>query len=186
MKKIFFLLLFITNLNYSQTTVKGNVSAIIGLPQFGFETTLGKKITFQLDVLTSLWKSINQAPFKTNTIFPEFRFYPKKALEGFYVGSHIGGSKYHFQKWNYINTDYVQKGYSLMYGITFGYQIAINDRFSLDTFIGGGYQQGFYKGYLLSDGTRYDKAKKYNKSGEFLPYRGGVMIVYKFKKRNER
>lgn len=186
MKKIFLLIVFITNLNYSQTTVKGNISAILGLPQFGFETTLGEKTTFQLDALTSLWKSVNNAPFKMNMVFSEFRFYPKKSFEGFFIGGHIGGSKFNFQKWNYINTDYIQKGYSLMYGITFGYQIAINNNLNLEAFLGGGYQQGFYKGYLLSDGTRIDGAKKYNKSGEFIPYRGGLMIVYKFKKRNER
>lgn len=185
MKRVFLLIILGFNFNYSQTNIKGNLTTLIGFPQFGFETSLGKKTTFQVDVLASLWQSVFQAPLKINSIFPEFRFYPKKKFEGFFVGGHIGGSKYHFQKWNYLNTDYVQKGYSLMYGITIGYVVVINDRFSLETFIGGGSQQGFYKGYLLSDGTRYDKAKNFNKSGELLIYRGGVMIVYKFKKRNE-
>ena len=49
----------------------------------------------------------------------------------------------------------------------------------LDCFLGGGWHQGFYKGYLLSTGERYEHAENYNKSGEWLPYRGGVMVSYK-------
>jgi hypothetical protein len=49
----------------------------------------------------------------------------------------------------------------------------------IDCFLGGGWHQGFYKGYDLTTGERYDKAKNYNKSGESLPYRGGVMVSYK-------
>ena len=107
-------------------------------------------------------------------------------MDGLYFGLHIGGSKYKFQKWNYINTDNYQEGYSVMYGGTIGYQVKINDHFSLDAFLGGGSQQGFYNGYLLSTGERYEHARKYNKSGEWLPYRGGIMIVYKLGRKNEK
>jgi hypothetical protein len=43
-------------------------------------------------------------------------------------------------------------------GATIGYQTKINDKFMLDL-LGGGNQQGFYKGYLLSTGERYETAK---------------------------
>ena len=49
----------------------------------------------------------------------------------------------------------------------------------LEVFIGGGSQQAFYKGYDAITGQRKEKAKNYNKSGEWLPYRGGIMICYK-------
>jgi hypothetical protein len=48
----------------------------------------------------------------------------------------------------------------------------------LDYFLGGN-QQGFYHGYYLSTGERYETAKNWNKSGEWLPYRGGVMVSYR-------
>jgi hypothetical protein len=48
----------------------------------------------------------------------------------------------------------------------------------LDCFVGGGNHQGFYKGYNIITGERYEKATNYNKSGEWLPYRGGVMVSY--------
>ena len=37
--------------------------------------------------------------------------------------------------------------------------------------------QSFYKGYDATTGERYDGAKKFNKSGEWLPYRGGISVI---------
>ena len=50
----------------------------------------------------------------------------------------------------------------------------------LDFFVGGGWHQGYYHGYY-NDGTpgRYEKAKHWNISGDWLLYRGGVMISYR-------
>jgi len=72
-----------------------------------------------------------------------------------------------------------EKGFGYFIGATIGYEKKLNDRFMLDFFLGGGSHQAFYKGYYLSTGERYDKAKNYNKSGEWLPYRGGIMISYR-------
>jgi hypothetical protein len=66
-----------------------------------------------------------------------------------------------------------------MIGATIGYEKKINERVVLDCFLGGGSSQGFYKGYYLDSNIRYDKAKDYNKSGEWIPYRAGVMISYR-------
>jgi hypothetical protein len=51
----------------------------------------------------------------------------------------------------------------------------------MDIYAGIGTSQDFYKGYVRSTGARYDVAEGFNKSGEILPYRGGVMISYKLK-----
>lgn len=178
--------LFLSFSMQSQIAVKANATTLLGYPQIGAEFVLGKKTTFQIDALASLWKSVNGGPQEFYMVVPEFRFYPSKAMEGFYIGAHIGGSKYRFQKWNYINTDSYQVGYSILYGGTIGYQVKINEHFSLDVFLGGGSQQGFYKGYSLTTGERYEKVRNYNKSGELLPYRGGIMLVYKFGKKSEK
>ena len=47
--------------------------------------------------------------------------------------------------------------------------------------MGGGSSQGFYKRYYIDGGARKDSALNYNKSGEWLPYRAGVMVSYKIK-----
>jgi hypothetical protein len=51
----------------------------------------------------------------------------------------------------------------------------------LDFFLGGGTHQGFYHSYYIETGERFpfDHAVGRNKSGEWLPYRGGIMISYR-------
>jgi len=68
-----------------------------------------------------------------------------------------------------------------MLGLTAGYQFQLSDRWNLDIYGTVGTSQSFYKGYDKTTGKRYDQASGLNKSGEFIPYRGGVMVSYKFK-----
>ena len=161
----------------SQNYIKGNVSTLIGFPHVGSEFRIGKKTTFQIDLFTSLWKSINNGPVKILMIIPESRYYYKSIDKGLYTGLHIGGAYYNLKRWDYKNLEYNQKGYSVLYGMSLGYKQEISKKISIDIFIGGGNQQGFYKGYD-SQGNRYESATKYNKSGEWLIYRGGIMFTY--------
>ena len=181
MKKIFFSLVVLFSIqSQSQTYIKVNaLTTLLTIPNIGIETSIGKKSTFQFDILASPWKSINGKPQQFYMFIPEYRYHFHEKNNGFYIGTHIGAIKFNFQKWNYLNTDKYQKGFGYIVGATIGYQTKINDKFMLDCFFGGGNQQGFYKGYLLSSGERYDGAEHYNKSGEWLPYRGGVMVSYK-------
>lgn len=181
MKKtfIFFILLLSVQL-HSQTYAKVNAfTTLLSIPNAGIETSIGNKSTLQFDILASPWKSIKGNPRQFYTFTSEYRYHFKENYNGFYTGIHIGGTKYNFQKWNYINTDLYEKGIGYFAGATIGYQVKLNDKFMLDCFLGGGWHQGFYKGYHISTGERYDGQKDYNKSGEWFPYRGGVMVSYK-------
>ena len=53
----------------------------------------------------------------------------------------------------------------------------------MDLYVGGGSIQSYYKGYHKELGVRYDTdpTRQYNQSGEWLPYRGGIMISYRIK-----
>ena len=66
-----------------------------------------------------------------------------------------------------------------MAGISIGYVYDVTEKFALEAFVGGGTIQSFYKGYNSITGVRYDVAQKFNKSGEWLPYRGGVNLIWK-------
>lgn len=180
MKKLLLLVVLLaTTTCFSQTYFKFNApTTLLGIPQIGVETSIGKKLTFQGDVLGSYWESVNGAPFKTLMVFSEVRYHFNEKFNGIYVGGHLGGSIFEIQKWNYLNTDRYQKGEAFFLGITIGYEIKINEKWMIDMFIGGGNQQAHYTGRLLSTGERYEHSK-YNKSGEWLPYRGGVMFSYK-------
>ncbi len=169
----------------SQTSLKGNITTLAGVPNFGVEFNLGTNSTFQVDAMASFW-TIDGVPYKFGVLFPEFRYYTKKAGFGFYFGGHIGGGIFELQKWNQAQVNSFQRGYTILFGATIGYQFVLNERLNLDLFLGGGNQQANYKGYSLETGERGDGARNYNKSGEWLPYRGGLMLVYKLKKKEKR
>lgn len=179
--------------------LKGNALLIpIGVVNVGIEHQLSKKFTLQGDVLISPWKSFagHEAQIYMGTI--EGRYYFKEAFKGWHVGANISAGVYAIQKpnyWNdnvfvdaqvgiptqYINSQLYQKGYSFLFGVEGGYQFRLAENWNMDIFAGIGNSQDFYKGYVRGTGERYDSAKGYNRSGEWLPYRGGIMISYRLK-----
>ncbi len=183
MKRLFIFAFFLFSLHSQcQTYIKGNaVTALALIPNVGIETSIGKKSTFQFDVLASFWKSIDGKPYEFYTFIPEYRYHFKEKNNGFYAGAHIGFDVYDVSKWNYYNLGIHQIGVGYLMGATVGYQKKLNDKFLLDFFIGGGNHQGFYHSYYIETGERYelDKAVGRNKSGEWLLYRGGIMISYR-------
>ncbi|MDG4652115.1 DUF3575 domain-containing protein [Chryseobacterium arthrosphaerae] len=175
--------------------IKGNALFIpIGILNAGIEKQISPKYTIQGDVFISPWKSFAGHRLQMYSLSVEGRYYFKEAFKHWYVGANIGVSAYNLQKWNYWSGTFVtdsgevlnsanlyQKGYSVMIGVTGGYQFQLSDRLNLDIYATIGSSQGFYKGYDQSTGKRYDSAEKFNKSGEIIPYRGGIMISYKLK-----
>jgi hypothetical protein len=154
-------------------------TTLLGFPSVGYEKGLGKRFSFHIDAIGSTFNRYHNMPLKFLIITPEIRYYSKPELTGFFVGGHIGGSTFHLQKYNYANSNLYQKGYNYMAGISIGYVYAVTEKFALEAFVGGGTIQSFYKGYDSTTGVRYEDADKFNKSGEWLPYRGGVNLIWK-------
>lgn len=182
--------------NENSLRLKGNALFIpIGVINAGLEYQLSSKYTLQGDVLISPWKSFSGHELQYYSASVEGRYYFKEAFNGWYVGANVATSSFVLQKWNYWGDgDYIndnnevftksnlyQKGYSVLFGITAGYQFRLSDRLNMDIYGTVGTSQDFYKGYDRETGIRYDVAEGYNHSGEILPYRGGVMISYKLK-----
>ncbi|MDR6515704.1 DUF3575 domain-containing protein [Chryseobacterium camelliae] len=177
--------------------IKGNALFIpIGVLNAGVEYQLSKKYTLQGDIFISPWKSFAGHEFQYYSVSAEGRYYFDEAFKHWYVGANIATSAFVLQKWNYWkagvyenketgekfeNSELYQKGHSVIFGITAGYQFNLSERWNIDIYATAGTSQDFYKGYERSTGRRYDSAQKFNKSGEILPYRGGVMISYKLK-----
>lgn len=177
--------------------LKGNALLIpVGVINVGLEHQLNKKFTVQGDVLISPWKSFAGHELQYYSVSLEGRYYFDEAFKHWYIGGNIAGSRFIAQKWNYWSdgtfvdekkgnvyqySDIYQKGYSIILGITGGYQFKLAENWNMDIYAGIGTSQDFYKGYVRSTGARYDVAEGFNKSGEILPYRGGVMISYKLK-----
>ena len=182
--------------NENSLRLKGNALFIpIGVINAGLEYQLNSKYTLQGDVLISPWKSFAGHELQYYSASVEGRYYFKEAFNGWYVGANVAASSFVLQKWNYWGDgDYIndnnevftksnlyQKGYSVLFGITAGYQFRLSDRLNMDIYGTVGTSQDFYKGYDRETGRRYDVAEGYNRSGEIMPYRGGVMISYKLK-----
>jgi len=176
--------------------IKGNaLLAPIGVLNVGLEKQISKKYTLQGDIFISPWKSFAGHEFQYYSLSFEGRYYFNEAFSKWYIGANIAGSAFVLQKWNYwsnspyindkdevfVSSNLYQKGVSFILGITGGYQFKVSDRWNIDVYATVGTSQDFYKGYDRTTGQRYESAKKFNKSGEFLPYRGGVMISYKLK-----
>lgn len=185
------------NNNSTSVYVKGNALFIpVGIVNLALEHQLSKKFTVQGDVFISPWKSFAGHELQYYSVSAEGRYYFNEAFRHFYVGANIATSAFTLQKWNYwsdgpyynnfgevfVTSNLYQKGYSLILGVTLGYQFKVSDRWNIDLYGTLGTSQDFYKGYDRTTGERYDrKDNKFNRSGEILPYRGGVMISYKLK-----
>ncbi|KFF13547.1 hypothetical protein IW15_07100 [Chryseobacterium soli] len=196
-----FLVLFSTGTLMAQEQekslyIKGNAAfAPLGILNVAVEKQLTQKITLQGDVLISPWKSFAGHELQYYSVSVEGRYYFNEAFKHWYIGANIAGAAFTTQKWNYwndrtfvtdsgevfTNSNIYQKGYSIIFGVTGGYQFKVSDRWNIDLYASIGSSQDFYKGYERGTGQRYDSAQKFNKSGEIMPYRGGVMISYKLK-----
>lgn len=204
-KYLFAFLLFVITFGHAQLSdsttsgkiyIKGNALLLpVGIINAGAEFQLRKKITLQGDFLISPWKSFYGNPLQIYMAGLEGRYYFKEAFHHWYIGGNISAARYKIQKWNYRgegnyqftpdspvyqSKDLYQKGYAFLLGATVGYQFQLRDRWNMDVYVGAGSSQGFYKGYHKKTGVRYDEdGGRWNKSGEFIPYRGGIMISYK-------
>ena len=181
-----------------KTYLKANAVFLpIGILNAGIETQLSKKYTFQGDVFISPWKSFAGKYAQAYMAGIEGRYYFDEAFKHWYLGANFSAAVYRLQKWNYwsdepyqyspespvyVHSDLYQKGFSLFFGATVGYQFIINNNWNIDLYLGAGSSQDHYRGYVKSTGERYDDpSRKWNKSGEWIPYRGGVMISYRIK-----
>ena len=189
-----FLVLLSISLN-GQTELKFNLaSAPFLVPNIGIEIQISNRLGYQLDTSASFYDNIEGSPFHMTQIFNELRFYPKnkKNKRSFFIGAHVGYGMYNIRlpRWiaNLSGSEYkdegsYQYGRNTYFGITVGKKIPLkNERFGLEIFIGGGSSQSNYKYYNKNEQRIFaitNYKRNFNKSGEELPYRGGLMLTYK-------
>lgn len=180
MRTILFYILLTTHLLAQKQDSQFKINALtlpVAIINLGVEHSLTEHITIGADGIISPWKSFANNHLQMYIGFIEGRYYFKESMRHFYVGPNLGIGFFDLQKWNYWNTTKYQRGVTILTGITVGYQKKLNEHFGLEFFLGGGHSQGNYHGYEENVG-RYEEAKKFNKSGEWLLYKGGIMITY--------
>ena len=189
----------------AQAEVKFNTAtALLLVPNFGVELHLAPGYTAQLDVLGSFWDSVGEDrdPYHINETFVEVRKYSQDNNQGWFAGAHVGFGMFTIQKVNalviydqYQDPDTYsdtpgsfQSGRAGFYGLSFGYKRALNERWALEAFLGGGLVQSNYKGY--AGFTRVDvlpgDTREFNRSGEWVLYRGGLMLSYALLQNKDR
>ncbi len=179
---LFFQLFFAFSQKPRSIYVKANAVFLpIAIVNAGLEYQLSAKYTLQADFFCSPWKSFAGKHAQIYAGHLEGRYYFKEAFQKWYVGINAGTGVFDITKWNYFHSQKYQRGFNMMFGATVGYQYCWKERWNIDFFVGAGTVQSFYHGYEYIPPSlfRYDGAEKWNKSGEFLPYRGGIMIAYK-------
>ncbi len=185
----------------NETYIKGNALFLpVGMLNVGVEHGFSEHITGQADLFISPWKSFAGKHAQVYMLGFNGRYYFNEAFKKFYVGVDFSLARFNIQKWAYWNdgfythkngevTPYIssnlyQRGYSFIIGGIAGYQFKLSDRLNMDVYLGLGTMQSFYKGYDKLSGDRYDTegdsmGRETNRSGELLPYKGGIMISYK-------
>lgn len=202
-KIISFFMILIFSICHSQNEVKGNtVFAPIGIINFAAEKQISNHLSLQIEAFVSPWKSFTGRHLQIYLGTAETRYYFTKKQNKWFLGAYISGGVFDIQKYNYWNDKHItneegvslynddgtpritslyQRGFVYILGVDAGYKLKMSEHFNLEAFIGIGTVQGFYHGFFADTNLRYDKAEKWNKSGEILPTRGGVMISYVFK-----
>lgn len=183
--------------------MKGNAFFIpLGILNGALEYELNKKNRLQGEIFISPWKSFFQKNAQIYMAGLDFRHYLKKNENYFIIGGNFSMGVFDIQKWTYwqnqlvespfeknifYNTkNYYQRGFSLIIGVVLGYEYQWNEKWNLEFFLALGSIQSFYRSYDKITGMRTDnlfnaeeKNRKWNRSGEFLPYKGGIMLSYK-------
>lgn len=172
----------------SQTELKFNVAtALILIPNFGVEIPIGDRSSAQLDVLGSFWDTIDGSAFHLNQIFPEYRFYSQSERKGWFGGVHIGFGMFTMRKPSLpwfpgYPPGFYQSGRMTFTGVSLGYKKHLSSQWALEVFLGGGKSHAVYRNYRKSDWSRWDDTtRQFNKSSEWVPYRGGLLLIYRLR-----
>ncbi len=198
LRSLFFIIsIFISITAFSQEKIllKGNTVFLpVGVFNFAAEKQIKKKYTIQGEIFISPWKSFADHQAQIYMLGVDGRYYFGETFKKWYVGANISYMRFIVQKMNYwgdvpyqfdenspvyITSDLYQDGYSFIFGAVGGYQWELNDKWNLDFYLGVGNSQAVYKGYHEKLKIRYDDPNKTNRSGEWIPYKGGIMLVYK-------
>ncbi len=167
---------------HAQRLIKANLlSTVVGVPQIAYERPWGQRRSVQFDLVVSPWRSVGSAPAQLGILLVEGRHHFVRRGDGPYVGIHTGVAVFRLQRWDYRGTDLYQEGVGVVGGVTVGLQQPVGKRWVLEAFLGGGTIQSKYKGYSYVTGIRYDGEEGWNESGEWLFYRGGLMLSYRLK-----
>ena len=199
MKKSLFILVALVALSFQSATAQvyakiNALYAVVGVANPSVEAAIAPHSSFSIDATFSPWRSVKGRHLFFGMFNGEYRYYIKRATEGFYAAFNAGGmgfdinKPYLFQGGKLLgfNVNY-GKGFGLIVGLCAGYQHHFAERWTVDAFVGVGYLRSWYNGYQ-PDGTivmspqgheDYEKPYPFNGSSEVMPFKAGISIGYR-------
>ncbi len=181
----------------SRTAVKLNAAVAVGIVNPAVELKAMRNATVQLEAL-GIFANTNflgtGKPLELGAGFGEFRYYIKRAFDGFYFGPTIGFGVYKLNKSlvlrytdQYLDGSY-QQGTTILCGLTVGYALNLSRHWSIEASWSGGFQGSMYEGYKpnpnYDEATGGDKYVMYvtnNGSAEWPPlFKCGLFISYRW------
>ncbi|MBR2116078.1 MAG: DUF3575 domain-containing protein [Alistipes sp.] len=199
MKKSLFILVALVALSFQSATAQvyakiNALYAVVGVANPSVEAAIAPHSSFSIDATFSPWRSVKGRHLFFGMFNGEYRYYIKRATEGFYAAFNAGGMGFDINK-PYLfkggkllgfNVNY-GKGFGLIVGLCAGYQHHFAERWTVDAFVGVGYLRSWYNGYQ-PDGTivmspqgheDYEKPDPFNGSSEVMPFKAGISIGYR-------
>jgi Protein of unknown function (DUF3575) len=157
--------------------LKVGASSLLGIPMLGMERPLRTaKRSFQWDVVLSPWRSVEGYPLEFLVGIAEWRFHRKETRDGLYAAMHVGAAAFRLRRPDYRDTTLYQEGAGVLAGASVGRVWRSRSGRTVEVYLGVGTVQSLYKGYDRATGRRYDGARLWNVSGEWLPYRTGLSV----------
>ncbi|MFA6807269.1 MAG: DUF3575 domain-containing protein [Bacteroidales bacterium] len=168
--------------NRTPLAIKTNLTYSAALtPNLGVEVPIKKNFSAELTSTYNAWDLEDNVKWKNLTAMAEFRYWPKKSMEGAFFGLNANWAKYniggikmpYFADAKYYRYD----GWTTGIGLSYGYMWYLSRSWSFEANIGIGLNYTSYDKYLHPVCGAYWGSYK---NILFMPTKIGLSLVYKF------
>lgn len=143
----------------------------------GLEVGLRNRWTLDVSANYNGWLAGEKIRLKHWLLQPEARYWLSENFNGHFLGvhAHVAGVDMGGTKFPLVNGEGRYKGYLYGAGISYGYQVILSERLSLEATIGFGYARVDYDRYSCKTCT--DKSGPYHKN-YIGPTKAGISLIY--------
>ena len=162
--------------------IKSNIVYAAALtPNIAVELPIKKKFSIELSSTYNAWDMKDNIKWKNLTVMTEFRYWPKKNMQGMFYGLNVNWAKYniggipmpYFAEADYYRYD----GWTMGAGVSAGYMWYLSKHWSFEANIGLGVNYTSYDKYLQPVCGAYWGSFK---NILIMPTKIGLSFVYKF------
>lgn len=169
-------------LHAQQAVLKTNLAYwMTGTPNAGVEVAMSQKWSLALSGGMQWWKYSDTRKMKHWLVQPELCYWPCETFNGHFWGVHLLGGQFNaggiglpFGMFPSLKENRYQ-GWAAGGGLTYGYHLLLNRRWSMEFSIGAGYLYVDYKKYRC---LHCGQALKHDKKHYLGPTKVAVSLIY--------